>query len=297
MRDTMASTSNDLPVRQLVLGANLAQMRSRCGVSPLHAAATARVGTDELARWESGQAPPPAKGLQHLMRLYGQPPAVHDVLARWATASPDDGTRHGLVDAASGCQARLAALELYAVRIQAFSNYTVPTLVRSSAYADNLERMRSSVLLGLTGPRRWRRPVVTGPHSWEHVDVILDASVLTRGFDVDPGNDHPLADQLKYLCKVVHDQRADIRIIPTGTGYAMDVEDSDLLGLTLPGPQNASVWVQTTPDSVTYINGPRSQEHQRAFDGLSTRAEARPLSAVLLHQAAAACTARQVAQQ
>ncbi|MFD9562197.1 Scr1 family TA system antitoxin-like transcriptional regulator [Streptomyces sp. NPDC059994] len=292
----MTSTPDDPPVRQLVLGANLAHLRDRCKVSQVHAAAAARVGTAELTRWETGQAPPPGMGLQRLMRLYGQPPAVHDVLARWATASATDTTPHELLDVADRWEARLTATELHAVRVQAFSDYTVPTLVRSSAYADHLEAMRSGVPVRPRNEQRWHWPVVTAPHAWEHVDIVLDASVLTRALDFEPGNYAPLADQLKHLLKVAHSKFADIRILPTGTTCAVDGEDSDLLGLTLPAPQSSTLWVQTTGGSATYINGPRGRERQRAFDELSAQAHARPLSAVLLHQAATR-TARLVGKQ
>ncbi|PKV82694.1 Scr1 family TA system antitoxin-like transcriptional regulator [Streptomyces sp. TLI_146] len=292
----MTTTLTDPPVRHLVLGANLAHLRTRCAVSPVHAAAAARAGTDELFRWESGQAPPPEQALQHLMHLYNQPPELFEVLARWATTTGEDSTPHALLDTAAGWQARLSATELHAVRVRAFSNYSVPALVRSRAYADHLERMRSGVLPGLAAEQRWPRPVVTGPHSWKHVDIILDASVLTRPFDVEAGNLEPLADQLKHLVKVAYGELADIRIISTATDYSVDVGDGDLLGLTLPAPPSPTVWVQVTRGSVTYLNGPQGQDHLAAFEKLSRRAETRPASAVLLHEAAAR-TAREGAEK
>ncbi|GAA0617433.1 Scr1 family TA system antitoxin-like transcriptional regulator [Streptomyces crystallinus] len=288
----MTPTSNDPPVRLLVLGANLTRMRDLWGVSRGHIAAAARVSADALADWESGRAAPPPWGLQRLMRLYRLPPETQRVLAQWAKEASDPRTRHALLDTGPAWEDRLAALELAAVRVRAFSDYTVPTAVRSSTYAQNLEQMRSGTPLGLTDPERRPRPVVTGPHSWEHIDVILHASVLTRPFGSEPGNLHPLADQLAYLCKVARDRLADIRITPVGAGHGVQAEGSDLLGLTMPCPHRSTVWVQTTSGSATYLNGPHGQEHQRTFEELSSRAADLPLSAVLLHKAADACMTR-----
>lgn len=60
----------------------------------------------------------------------------------------------------------------------------------------------------------------------------------------------------------------------------------------MPSPHNSTVWIHTTPDSATYINGSPGREHQRGFDATSARAEPLGLSADLLHEAAAACTTR-----
>ncbi|MFD9483629.1 Scr1 family TA system antitoxin-like transcriptional regulator [Streptomyces sp. NPDC059991] len=283
----MTSTSNDPPVRLLVIGSSLIHMRGLRGVSLVQAAKAARVGPDELTSWESGQIPSGEKSLARLMRLYRQPPEVHRVLADWATGIGDDGTRHVLPDTAPGAHDRLVAFEGYAVGVQACGSCTFPALVCCSAYADSLVPMRSPVMVGLTGPGRWRRPVVTGLHSWGQVDVVLEESLLQQQCNSDP---RILADQLTYLCEVVDKGLADIRIIRTDTDTG--VYSGDLLSLTMPDPYNSTVWVHTTPDSATYINGSLGREHQRGFDAMSARAEALPLSADLLHEAAAACTAR-----
>ncbi|WP_406346958.1 Scr1 family TA system antitoxin-like transcriptional regulator [Streptomyces sp. NBC_00648] len=274
-------------MRLLVIGSNLIHMRDLRGMSLAQAAKAARVGPDELTSWESGKIPPGEKSLTRLMRLYRQPPEVHRVLADWATSISDDGTRHVLPDTAPGAQDRLVAFERYAVGVHAYGSRTFPALVRSSTYADSLGPMRSPLMIGLTGPGRWRRPVVTGLHSWEQVDVVLEESLLQQPCNSDP---RILADQLTYLCEVVDKGLADIRIIRTNTHTGL--YSGDLLGLTMPSPHNSTVWIHTTPDSATYINGSPGREHQRGFDAMSAQTEALPLSADLLHEAAAACTTR-----
>ncbi|WP_180356980.1 Scr1 family TA system antitoxin-like transcriptional regulator [Streptomyces sp. TLI_146] len=279
----------------LLLGANLNFMRRLRGVGPAQAAAASHVSPDELARWESGQIPPGEKSLRRLMRLYRQPPEIHKVLADWATGIGDDANQRVLTDTAPGAHDRLVALELRAVGVQATGSCTFPPLVRSSAYADSLIPRRSPLMVGLTDPGRWRRPVVTGFHSYGHVDVVLEESLLQQPSHGDP---RIHADQLTYLCEVVDKGLADIRIIRTstgagtGTGTGTGGYSGDLLGLAMPGLHHSTVWVHTTADSATYCNGSLGRGHQREFDAMSARAEALPLSTALLHQAAAAWTTR-----
>ncbi|WP_369383187.1 Scr1 family TA system antitoxin-like transcriptional regulator [Streptomyces sp. cg36] len=287
----MTVTFPSPPVGLLVLGASLTQMRRRWGVSRALAAAAARVSAAELADGESGRAAPPQASLDRLLRLYCQPPHVHEILAGWAAAGRDEAPGHTLTDAAVGWQPRLAALEGCALRIRVFSDRAVPALVRTPAYAAGLERLRPATVLDHSSARPGQRPGVFDHHTWEHAEVILDAPVLTRRVAGAPGMPDPLADQLTHLCTVVDERRADIRIIPAATARPQRSQGSDLLQLTLPGPHRPAVWVEESSASATYRNGPPGMEQQHLLDELAARTADGAGSATLLHEAAANCTA------
>lgn len=202
-----------------LLGAELTRARRESGLGLREVARQLDLSHSVIVRWEKGERVPTTEGVSAYLACLRVSSAEREriiEMAREAAEEPVNSVSVGATGAAEQ-RAALIQLERAAVEVIDVSPVVFPGLVQTDEYMRAIigRGVPSNEIDALVTLRLGRQHVITRDRDPVKYTAILLESVLHQPI----GSPAILADQLRWILKLIERGNVDIRVIPTSAGW------------------------------------------------------------------------------